>query len=77
MKIYLIKLPPNKWGYDWYDAHVVVANSEKEVRELVKVDAGNEGTAIWDDNLTAVTEEGQYAGKQKTPFILLSSYIGG
>lgn len=47
-KVYLISRPDADIGYDEYDSFIVVARDESEVRNLAKVEVGDEGEAVWD-----------------------------
>ena len=73
MKIFLIT--HDKWGYDCYSGHVIVANNENEVRELAKKGSADEGNDIWD--IATVTIEGDYTGNKTEPFKLLSDFHAG
>lgn len=73
MKIYLIE--HKKTDFDCYMGHVIVANNETEVRELAKKGYADEGEDVW--NKATVTEEGNYSGKIKKPFKLLSDFNAG
>ena len=70
MKIFSIT--HDKFGYDFYLGHIIVANNENEVRELAKKGCSDEGNDIWD--VATVTIEGNYTGKKTEPFKLLSDY---
>lgn len=56
MKIFSIT--HDKWGYDCYVGHIIVANNEIEVRELAKEGSADEGNHIWD--VAPITIEGGY-----------------
>ena len=72
MKIYLIS--HERYGSDHFIAHVVVAHSKDKVRNIAKNCHANEGTEIWDNAKIIVC--GNYTGKRKRPFILLSEFLG-
>lgn len=73
MKIFFIT--HNKWDYNCYLGHVIVANNETEVRELSKKNSASEGIDIWDN--ATVTVIGEYTGNETKPFILLSDFRAG
>jgi hypothetical protein len=73
MKIFLIT--HNEFGYDSYSGHVVVANSEEEVRILAKKDSADEGELVWDTANVSIV--GEYSGDKTDPFILLSDFHAG
>jgi hypothetical protein len=73
MKIFSIT--HDKWGYDCYSGHIIVANNEIEVRELAKKGSADEGNDIWD--VATVTIEGDYTGNKTEPFKLLSDFNAG
>lgn len=73
MKIFLIT--HDKSGYDIYSGHVVVANSESEVRDIAKEIAADEGKETWD--AATVTIQGDYTGSSTCPFVLLSDFNAG
>lgn len=73
MEIYTIE--HEEFSYDAYMGHVVVANSEEEVRQLAKNIAADEGKEIWDKAVVYVC--GEYTGHRTEPFILLSDYRAG
>ena len=74
MGIYSIKI--TKYGYDSYNAHIIVANNEKEVIELAQSVADYEGKKIWME--AEIEKVGVYtAYNESEPFILLSSYNAG
>ena len=70
MKIYTIK--HNEFIQESYLGHVIVANNKKEARELAKERSADEGKNIWDK--AEIVIEGEYVGKNKRPFIMLSDY---
>lgn len=73
MKIFTIE--HTKFCYDSYGGHIIVANSEVEVREIAKNKAADEGEEVWD---TAKVELcGDYTCHRTEPFILLSNYRAG
>jgi hypothetical protein len=55
--------------------HVVVANSEEEVRQLAKGISADEGKDVWDN--AKVEECGVYTCHRTEPFILLSDFRAG
>ena len=73
MKIYLIK--HDQIHYDGFMQHVIIANSEQEVREIAKNQCANERTEVW--NTAIVDEVSAYSGKNTKPFILLSNFNAG
>jgi len=73
MKIFSIT--HNRWGYDCYSGHIIVANNENEVRELAKKVSAGEGNDIWD--VATVMIEGDYTGNKTEPFKLLSDFNAG
>lgn len=73
MKIYTIK--HDQVDYDAYLGHVIVANSEDEVREIAKNKSADEGKEIWDS--AKVEEHGFYTCHRTEPFILLSDFHNG
>ena len=73
MKIYTIE--HEVFNYDANMGHVIVANSELEVREIAKQNSCDEGEDVWD---TAKVEEcGDYTCHRTEPFILLSDFRAG
>jgi hypothetical protein len=72
MKIYKIEHDVFMW--DAYLGHVIVANSEDEVREIAKNKSANEGREIWDT--AKIEEHGEYTCYGTEPFILLSNFQG-
>lgn len=73
MNIYTIE--HENFQYDSYMGHVIVANSETEVREIAKKEARNEGEEVWET--TKVEECGKYTCDRIEPFILLSDFQAG
>lgn len=73
MKIFIIE--HDEFCYDSYGGHVIVANKVKEVREIAKNKAADEGQEVW--NTATVVICGEYTGDRKEPFILLSSFRAG
>ena len=73
MKIYTIE--HEKFNYDAYMGHTVVANSELEVRELAKRISADEGEEIWDS--AKIEEHGEYTCHRTEPFILMSDFRAG
>lgn len=64
-------------GYDTYDAHVVVANTEQEARQLASEDKQwYEGARVWLES-AIVTLEGTYTGTAGKPHIICSSFNAG
>ena len=61
--------------YDSFCGHVVVANSEDEVKQLAKKKAADEGEDIWND--AEIKECGKYTGNKTKPFILMSDFWAG
>ena len=72
MKIYLIKCYTPVF-FDDYTAHVIAANSKKEARELAKKMAIDKTEKAWDTAKIKII--GKYIGKEKTPFVIFSSYV--
>jgi len=63
MNIYTIE--HENFEYDSYMGHVIVANSEIEVREIAKKEAADEGKEVWE---TAKVEEcGKYTCHRTEP----------
>jgi len=73
MKIFTIE--HTEFCYDSYGGHVIVANSEEEVREIAKNKAENEGKEVW--NIAKVEVCGDYTCHRTEPFILLSDFRAG
>ena len=73
MKIYTIE--HEVFNYDAYLGHVIVANSEDEVREIAKSKSEDEGKDIW--NTAKVEEHGDYTCHRTEPFVLLSDFRAG
>ena len=73
MKIYTIE--HEVFNYDAYLGHVIVANSEDEVREIAKSKSADEGKDIW--NTAKVEEHGDYTFHRTEPFVLLSDFRAG
>lgn len=73
MNIFSIK--HDQGGYDCYSSHIIVANNEKEVRNLAKEEAADEGIDVWDT--ATVKVEGNYTGNKTEPFIMLSDFHAG
>ena len=73
MKIYAIE--HENFAYDSYMGHVVVANSEEEVRQLAKETSADEGKDVWDN--AKVEECGEYTCHRTEPFILMSDFRAG
>ena len=73
MKIYTIE--HEEFNYDAYLGHVIVANSEDEVREIAKSNSADEGKEVW--NTAKVEECGEYTCHRKEPFVLLSDFRAG
>lgn len=73
MKIYTIE--HEVFNYDAYLGHVIVANSEDEVREIAKSISADEGKDIW--NIAKVEEHGDYTCHRTEPFVLLSDFRAG
>ena len=80
MKIYLIKLMNSEEQYDCYLGHVIVANSELEVRQLAEDErAPFEASGRWvesNDNCIISTIS-DYTGNESLPFIILSAFNAG
>ena len=75
MKIYSIAIEHQ--GYDTYDAHIIVANNEREVIQLAQESPGDEGKRIWEEK-ALIRVEGDFTGNQnQKPFIMLSSFNAG
>jgi hypothetical protein len=70
MKIYKINI--KYFIYDAFCAHIIVANSEQEVREIAKNKCADEGKDVWDS--AEIEECGEYTGKETEPFVLLSHF---
>ena len=73
MKIYTIE--HEDFNYDAYLGHVIVANSEDEVREIAKSKSADEGKDVWD--IAKVEECGEYTCHRTEPFVLLSDFRAG
>ena len=73
MKIYTIK--HEVFNYDAYLGHVIVANSEDEVREIAKNKSADEGKEVWET--AKVEEHGDYTCHRTEPFVLLSDFRAG
>ena len=73
MRIFLIK--HNYIDYDCHLGHIIVADNEKQVRKLAKINYRGEGKDIW--NYAEVMEQGVYTGLRTKPFILLSDFNAG
>ena len=73
MKIYTIE--HEEFKYDAYLGHVIVANSEDEVREIAKSKSADEGKEVW--NTAKVEECGEYTCHRTEPFVLLSDFRAG
>lgn len=73
MKIYTIKHKSTL--HDAYHGHVIVANSQSEVRQIAESKSGDEGKDIW--KTADVVCHGTYTGVNKRPFILLSDFNAG
>lgn len=71
MNVYLIQRT-DVW-YDENEAHVIVANSVKECREMAKKIEGDEGSADWDT--CPVNKVSDYTGKRKNSFMVLTSFV--
>jgi len=73
MKIFTIE--HTEFCYDSYGGHVIVANSEEEVRAIAKNKAADEGQEVW--NTAKVEVCGDYTCHRTEPFILLSDFRAG
>lgn len=73
MRIY--KIERKKCGYDEYDAHIIVASDENQVRRLAINKKADESSMEW--RLAKVTLVSDYTGEKVRPFILLSSFNAG
>lgn len=73
MKIYTIE--HGQGGWDSFHGHVIVANSEQEVRDIAKEKSADEGEEVWDT--ADVLECGDYTCDRKEPFVLLSDFNAG
>ena len=73
MKIYTITHQEN--GYDFYLGHVVIANSETEVRKLAIENSADEGGRVWEK--AEIIEQGKYTGDETEPIILMSDFNAG
>lgn len=73
MKIYTIE--HEEFNYDAYLGHVIVANSEDEVREIAKSKSADEGKKVW--NTAKVEECDEYTCHRTEPFVLLSDFRAG
>lgn len=73
MKIY--KIDHKEFNYDAYMGHVIIANTEDEVRKLAQDKFADEGKDVW--VVANIECHGQYTGKETTPFILLSDFNAG
>ena len=76
MNIYLISYDlRDKFKYDVYYGHVIIAKNEEDVRKLAKHIHADEGERIWET--AEVKNVGSYTGNDVSPFILLSSFNAG
>ena len=75
MKIYTIKIEQGPFTWDSYKGHVVVANTEEEVRDLAKKISADEGKEVWDS--AKVEHCGDSVWQETEPFILLSDFVRG
>lgn len=73
MNIYTIKNDIDV--YDCFRAHVIVANSEHEVRSIAKINAKDEGKDIWETARIEII--GAYTGNAIYPHIILSDFFNG
>lgn len=74
MNIY--KIVSDKFEYGCNFAHVIVANSPKEVVELAKENKHDEeDDERWNNGI--IENVGVYTGENKLPFISLTEYING
>lgn len=74
MKVYLITRETSEFKYDTYFSFVIIANNPEEVRAIAIKQEPQERD-IW---LNAkVSEEGEYTGEKKNPFILLDNFKAG
>jgi hypothetical protein len=74
MNIYLIERDAFDFLICEYNAHVIVANDEVEVRKVAKRTDSNKETD-WDK--AKITLQGIYTGERKNPFIILSDFDNG
>lgn len=81
MNIYKITRT-DRWGYDEYDTHIIIADNTEEVVKLANskehhtYDGVLEGKNWSDESI--ITLEGTYTNiGDNTPFILLSSFNAG
>ena len=70
MKIIKISIPLQ--GYDTYDAHIIACDDSEEAIRLARVKAADYGMGVW--SLAKIEMLGEYTGKKKKPFIILSSF---
>ena len=73
MKIF--NIGHDEGGWDTYDAFVIVANNEEEVRLIAANKGADEGKNVW--GFADVKTEGDYTGGKSEPFILLASFNAG
>ena len=74
MNIYLIEREYHIYMSGAYNAHVIAANDEAEVRKIAKKTYPDKETD-WDK--AKVTLQGIYTGEHKNPFIILSDFDNG
>lgn len=74
MNIYLIERDAFDFLSSAYNAHVIAANDEAEVRKVAKKTYSNNETD-WDK--AKITLQGIYTGEHKNPFIILSDFDAG
>lgn len=77
MKIYLIDRFAKDDGnyfstHDQSIAHVIVADSKKQVRQIAKAQSGDEDKKVWDN--ATISDLGIYTGRKKTPFLVVTDY---
>ena len=73
MKIIKIEIPFQ--GYDTYDVHIIACDDSEEAIRLAQLKANDYGMGIWSQAKMEVL--GEYTGKEKKPFIILSSFNAG
>jgi hypothetical protein len=74
MNTYLIERDKFDFLSSAYNAHLIAANNEEEVRKVAKK-AYSMNATDWDQ--AKIVLLGIYTGENKTPFIILSDYNAG
>lgn len=72
MLIYKISIDLGFDIYDAYDSHIIVADTEKTVRNLASDISADEGQNVWKTAKIEIC--GNYTSKETLPFILSSSF---